>query len=297
MYSLYGCVLVFLAAGSFGASAIVIKLAYQTGLQPAQLLTLQNCVALLCMWPLLVFTYGLPRLKASQLRSLFFQGIFGNFGISVCYFWAAQRMDISLLTIIMFTYPGVVLLYGVLVEKRQVRFVELLSLGAAGLGCVFAVDPFHITFGEVDRWGLILGIGAALTYAFINIHGEKLARELPSQVVTTFSSTISTLGMLIVFPPALVFQSMPSWSQWELIIISALLCTVVPMNLIYMGIRRVGAFYASVISVSELPVTLWLAYFILGEHLNGWQLLGGILILSSVLLLQVKERITEEAKD
>jgi drug/metabolite transporter (DMT)-like permease len=63
----YGILLMFLAACSFGAGAVLIKLAYRTGLRPAELLPLQNLVALACLWPMMLITHGFPRLKRRQM--------------------------------------------------------------------------------------------------------------------------------------------------------------------------------------------------------------------------------------
>jgi drug/metabolite transporter (DMT)-like permease len=67
------------------------------------------------------------------------------------------------------------------------------------------------------------------------------------------------------------------------------LSTVVPMNLMYLGMRRIGAFHASIISVAELPCILVLAYFILGERMTASQLLGGGMILLSFFLIRPDE--------
>jgi drug/metabolite transporter (DMT)-like permease len=77
-----------------------------------------------------------------------------------------------------------------------------------------------------------------------------------------------------------------SAGQWVLIVSSAVLSTVLPMNLMYLGIRRIGAFHASIVSIAELPCILVLAYFILLERLTPLQLSGGGLILLSIVLMQ-----------
>jgi drug/metabolite transporter (DMT)-like permease len=281
-----GIVLMFLAACSYGAAAIVIKLAYRAGLQPAGLLTVQNLVAMICLWPILLLSLGMPRLRGHQARGLIYQGLLGNFALSVCYFWAARRIEVSLLSIILFTYPGLVLLYQMVVENHRVAPRELLALLSAVAGALLAVDPFHGTTGRIDGLGLLLALGSAATYAFMNIYGYKLTRDLSPMVITTLTSTVSTAAMLALLPSRDWLSMDLSAGQWVLIVASAVLSTVLPMNLMYLGLRRIGAFHASIVSVAELPCILVLAYLILQERLTPLQLSGGGLILLSIVLMQ-----------
>ena len=281
-----GIVLMFLAACSYGAAAIVIKLAYRAGLQPAGLMTVQNFVAVVCLWPLLLLSSGMPGLRAPQVRRLIYQALLGNFAMSVCYFWAARRIDVSLLSIILFTYPGLVLLYQMLAESHRPAPRELLALLAAVAGALLAANPMHGSIGGTDGLGLVLAAGSAAAYAFMNIHGYRLSRDLSPMVITTITSTVSTVAMVALLPSRDWLSMDFSAVQWLLIAASALLSTVLPMNLMYVAIRIIGAFHASIVSVAELPCILVLAYFILQERLTAAQLAGGGLILLSILLMQ-----------
>lgn len=280
----------FLAACSFGGAAVVIKLAYRAGLEPAGLLPLQNLAAIACLWPWMLASEGLPKLARRQIGRLAWQGLLGNFAISICYFWSAQRIDVSLLSIILFTYPGLVLLYQVLIEKHRASAPELMALLLAFGGGVLAANPFHLASARVDGPGLLLAVGAAAAYAFMNVYGHKLTGELSPMVITTVTATISTAGLLAVLPPRDWLAPHYSPLQWLFVGACALLSTVLPMNLMYMGIRRIGAFHASVVSIAELPCILVLAYLVLNERMTPPQMLGGGMILLSLALIQIGVR-------
>ena len=286
MSQFLGIVLMFLAACSYGAAAIVIKLAYRAGLQPAGLMTLQNLVATICLWPILLLSTGMPRLSGSQARRLIYQALLGNFALTVCYFWAARRIDVSLLSIILFTYPGLVLLYQMVAENHRPAPRELLALFAAVAGALLAVDPLHESLGKLDGLGLVLALGSAAAYAFMNVHGHKLSRDLSPMVITTLTATVSTVAMVALLPSKDWLSLDFSSGQWALVAASAVLSTVLPMNLMFAGIRRIGAFHASIVSIAELPCILVLAYFILQERLTASQMAGGGLILLSIVLMQ-----------
>ncbi len=286
MSHFYGLVLVFLAACSYGAAAIVIKLAYHAGLRPAGLLPLQNLLAVACLWPWMLMSHGLPKLSRSQMGRLAWQGLLGNFGISICYFWAAELIDVSLLSIILFTYPGLVLLYQIVFEKHRAEVREFVALLLALVGGALASSNFRFASARVDSVGLLLALGAAAAYAFMTVYGQKLTRELTPMAITTVSATVSTLALLVVLPPRHWLTPHYSGVQWVFVVASGLLSTVLPMNLMYLGIRRIGAFNASVVSIAELPFILVLAYLILNERITPAQMLGGGMILLSVALIR-----------
>lgn len=58
------------------------------------------------------------------------------------------------------------------------------------------------------------------------------------------------------------------------------------MVLIFVGLRRIRATHASIVSMLEPLFTIALGVLILGERLSLAQLLGGALVLLSVVILQ-----------
>jgi len=66
--------------------------------------------------------------------------------------------------------------------------------------------------------------------------------------------------------------------------------TVLPVITFLLGLERVGAATASIVSCFEPVVTVSLAMLLYGERLGPAQLAGGALVLSAVILLQAKVR-------
>ena len=70
----------------------------------------------------------------------------------------------------------------------------------------------------------------------------------------------------------------------------ALVSTVVAVSAFFAGLRRVGPSEAAILSTFEPPVTVALAFAVLGERLSVVQLAGGALVLAAVVLLQLPGR-------
>jgi len=62
--------------------------------------------------------------------------------------------------------------------------------------------------------------------------------------------------------------------------------TVVPFLLLAEGIRRIGASREALITTIGPPVTLVLAFFLLGESMTWIQLAGSALVILGVLVLE-----------
>jgi hypothetical protein len=71
----------------------------------------------------------------------------------------------------------------------------------------------------------------------------------------------------------------------ELAVVSGIL----PVIFLYKGISMVGADKASIVATSELPITILMSFFVLGERMGLIQLAGIILIMCSIIILQYEE--------
>ena len=72
----------------------------------------------------------------------------------------------------------------------------------------------------------------------------------------------------------------------------ALVATVLPIAAFLAGVRRVGPSRATILGTVEPPVTIALSALVFSERLGPLQLLGAGLVLSGVLILQLRRRRT-----
>jgi drug/metabolite transporter (DMT)-like permease len=70
----------------------------------------------------------------------------------------------------------------------------------------------------------------------------------------------------------------------------AVISTVMAMLTFFMGLRRTGPSTAAILSTFEPVVTTGLAGLTLHEYFTPVQLVGGLLVLSSVAILQCETR-------
>jgi drug/metabolite transporter (DMT)-like permease len=87
-----------------------------------------------------------------------------------------------------------------------------------------------------------------------------------------------------VLTGALTFTS----GGWIWIAAIALVSTVLPIVTFMLGMERVGAATASIVSTAEPVVTVALAVALYDEGLGPLQVLGGVLVLVAVVALQAR---------
>jgi drug/metabolite transporter (DMT)-like permease len=101
-----------LASGSaFGAMAIFAKLAYREGATVGTVLSVRFTLAAALFWAVVLATGGLRELRALPARDVRAGLALGACGYALqsgCYFAALERIDASLLSLLLYTFPAMV---------------------------------------------------------------------------------------------------------------------------------------------------------------------------------------------
>jgi len=75
---------------------------------------------------------------------------------------------------------------------------------------------------------------------------------------------------------------------WGWLACLTVVCTVGAILLFFAGLQRVGPTTASILATVEPVVTVVLAFLVFGERLGSVQLAGGALVLSAVVVLNLR---------
>jgi drug/metabolite transporter (DMT)-like permease len=269
--------------------AIFGKLAYDEGATVGTLLSVRFVLAALLFWALVAATGGLRHLRALSRRDLGIALALGGVcytAQSGAYFAALQRLDASLLSLLVYTFPAMVTVAAIALgrERANRRTGVALVLASAGLFIVLA----GASAGALDPLGTLLGVSAAVIYsAYILTSAGVTARVGPlvlSALVCTGAATTLTLGSALSGDLRLGDVSAAGFG-WLVGI--AVVSTVGAVSLFFAGLQRVGPTTASILSTAEPLTTVLLAFLAFGESLSALQLGGGTLVLGAVLLLSV----------
>ena len=111
-------------------------------------------------------------------------GAIGYATQSGLYFDALERMDASLLALILYVYPALVLIGAVALgrERASVRRVAALLIALAGTALVLA----GAASGSLDALGTAMGFGAALAYTVYILTGDRVGAAVPPLALAAF---------------------------------------------------------------------------------------------------------------
>jgi drug/metabolite transporter (DMT)-like permease len=282
-----------LASGAaFGAMAIFGKLAYGEGATVGTLLAVRFLLAAAVFWAIVLASGAGREVRALPRRDVATALGLGGLGYALQaggYFAALTRIDASLLSLLLYTFPAIVAAAAVALGRERMtrRRAAALVLASSGLALVVA----GAGTGALDGLGAALGLGAACVYsAYILVSQGVAGRMRPtvlSAIVCTGAAASLTVGSAALGelrPGALTAAG------WGWLGCLGAISTVAAISLFFAGLRRVGPTTASILSTVEPPVTVLLAAIVFGEVLRPVQLLGGALVLSAVPVLHARLR-------
>jgi drug/metabolite transporter (DMT)-like permease len=293
-----GALMCLASAVAFGAMGIFGKLAYGEGTTVGTLLAARFAIAAALFWALVAATGALRdvrRLRRSDVLAALALGAVGYSLQAGAYFTALRRLDASLLSLVLYTFPGMVTVAEIALgrERASRRTTGALVVASGGLVLVLA----GAGTGAIDGVGAALGIAAALVYTTYILGAAMVADRvaplvLSALVATGAAATLTGAGVADgSLQPGRVSAAGLGWLAGI-----AVVSTVGAVSLFFAGLRRVGPTRASIISTAEPLTAVVLAFAAFGETMTAVQLAGGALVLGAVVVLSVRAPAQAEAE-
>jgi drug/metabolite transporter (DMT)-like permease len=269
-----------LASGAaFGAMAVFGKLAYAEGATVGTLLALRFLLASGLFW------LGGAARRMPPARDVAIGLGLGAGGYALqagCYFAALERIDASLLALLVYTFPALVTVGALLLGRERVsrRRAASLVVASGGLALVVAGG-----LGSLDPVGASLGLAAAVLYATYILVSDALS--IPPLPLAALVCTGAAVALVV--SASLLGEFRPgelTAAGWGWIACLAAVSTVGAIGLFFAGLQRVGPSSASILATVEPLVTVVLAFAVFGESLGPLQLTGGALVLGAVFIVR-----------
>jgi len=277
------------SAVAFGAMAIFGKLAFRADVGVVTLLALRFTSAAAIFWALALHARPAWPSRRTVWTGLALGGL-GYSAQSAGYFAALQRIDASVVALLLYVYPATVTLAAFALgrESPSARRIGALLIASAGVALVLAAGSAGT--GPLDGLGVAFALGAALAYTAYILVSDTVVGGLHPLLLAALVSTGAAVTFVLagVVSGRLDLGFEPIGWLWLAGVV--LVSTVLAIAAFFAGLARVGPSAASILSTIEPVVTVALAFVVFGERLSPVQLLGGALVLSAVLLLQVRGR-------
>lgn len=287
--TLTGRLFVALAAFGFSAKAILVKLAYFHQVDAVTLLALRMAFALPFFLLMGLWRKPAPdqgKLSLTDAAAVVGLGLLGYYLASLLDFWGLEFISAGIERLVLFLYPTLVLVFSFVFLGRSIKAKEILALALSytGIGLVFYRQ---ISVGQTDMLlGASLVFGSTVAYAVYLMGSHRVIQKLGPRRFTAYGMSAACVACLAQFAtthPASALQ-VPA-PVYALALGMAAFSTVAPSLLLSMGIERIGASQASLISSIGPVAAIALAYTVLGEVMGLDQLLGSMLVLTGVLVV------------
>jgi drug/metabolite transporter (DMT)-like permease len=273
---------VLLAGIGFGFIGIFSRIALQSGLSVGELLCWRFFFASVILWVSLLLTR--PELIQLSRKQILISAALGACGyalFSTLYFKAIENVSVPLAALLLFTFPLFVNLGSHFILKERMKRIQAISLALAcvGLG-ILLWGPLVVN----SSVGVLYGLGAAVSYAIYVLISGQVQKNVHPLSSSLYIITAAGVMQFIVHQPELGRLSDFSTLQLLCILAISLFSTIGPMTLFLAGLQRLPSSQASVVAMIEPVVAALAAWFLLGETLSNFQLVGAVIVLSALFL-------------
>jgi len=264
-----------LSAIFYSSLGIIARHTYMTGLE-MELVTLMRFLATVILLGV-VWLFDRKRALMTLAPAVLFQGLFFA-AAAVFFFFAVKHLSAGLATVVMFAHPALVALLAMIIYREKITPKQVTGLVLALLGLFFISGLLIDGSVKLSSIGLFLAVLCAVAYGLYVLLGQHTVKK---DGVWTIMFTMALMGLVM---SAVMFSSsiplLVTLTPYQVLLGfgMAVLGTILPVVLFLKGVRLVGASTGSIISMSEIPLSLAMAFLILGEVVTPLQILGTVLI-------------------
>lgn len=282
---LKGIFLVIISTLCLSTEAIAAKIAYQGGASVMTTLVFRYTLAALLFWAILLLTRTPANLSVSQLFKVLGLSIGGQAMIAVTLFNSFKYIPAAMAILFLYIYPTITSILAYFILKEPLHRRKLLALGLTLTGCVIILGR---PMAGLHPLGVSLALMAAIINALFVVFSSKVLSNIPVPVFNAYMTSSCSVFFIITGLISRDLNFNLTTDTWIALIFLAVVCTVIAMGAFLKGITIIGASRSAIISTLEPAFTGILGVFLLGEILTGWQMVGGAIILSGVLVQKEK---------
>ncbi len=274
-----------LASFFLGWAPVLGKLAYAHGVTPYTLAAIRTLVAVSLLWGgYLLFWRKWMRITWHTLLGCIAVGVVNGIG-SLLYYSGLSLLDASRASFLNTLYMLWVVLF-LTASGEPVHWLTLVRLGLAMVGVYLLTGTGQ---GTPNWLGVMLMVASAATYGWHLVLGQWVLADVPSRtatlyILTAMAGTVGVARAVQATPVEII--PLAGWGA-----IAALgLTTALSRILMFAGLKSLGGIEASLVSLLELLVSLVLAFLLLGDRLTVLQWAGGAVLVTGILLGNVRRR-------
>ncbi|MBS4203172.1 DMT family transporter [Lederbergia citrea] len=282
---------VLLAAMLWGTIAIFVKQLTQFGFTEMEIVTIRVLFAFIWLIPVILLQQKEVSLKIDIRHLWYFVGtglcsiVFFNWA----YFKAINIMSISIAVMLLYTAPAFVAILSVIILKESMSKKKIAAIAVTITGCAIIALTGSGAQGEWSIVGFMIGLCSGLGYALYTIFGKLALRDYDSLIITFYTFLTATICLIAFFPFWKKAVALPL-EAWLYMGGLGLLPTVLAYLLYTNGLKKIDSSIASIFATVEPVAAVFFGISLYQEKLFTGQVIGAMLILSSILIISEKKK-------
>lgn len=197
----------------------------------------------------------------------------------VTYFYALKLSGVAIGMLAMFTYPIITVFLEPLFFKTKLNLTHVF-LGALVLIGIYFLTP-ELTIKNNVSLGVLSGIISAVFYSIRNILMKKKTASYHGSMLMFYQMIVISILLLPVF---FIFKENPTTDDWLGLVTLALFTTAIGHTLFVLSMKHFSIGTISIISSIQPIYGILFGMLFLGEIPASKTIIGGILILSTVVI-------------
>jgi len=282
----------YVAAGacSYGLLATFVKYANQLGIHTSVLTFLQFMLGFL-------FLLAFNLVSRIQKKENIVIGISSKLKLTAwgtslgltttLYYLAIQYIPVSVGIILLMQSIWISLVAEAVLLKKFPSKGKITGVVIVLFGTILATNLFQQD-NNLNYKGILLGFGAGISYAMAIYASSTVEKQLPSSVRSQFLVFGGLMLIIACWNVTIIPHLHANALPWGILI--AVFGTILPPLLFTKGIPKTGIAMGNIISSLEIPISTLSAMLILREVVSGFQWLGILLILTAVIIINVRTK-------
>ncbi len=233
------------------------------------------------------------RLKLRDAWVFLGSGVISLLVFGWCYFKAMDYMSLSAAAILLYTAPFFVIIMSAPLFAEKITGRKIAAMLIAFAGCCL-VSGIGSGGGYITPTGLALGIGSGICYALYSIFSRcAINRGYSTFTINFYSCALAAIGALIIDGTGSYAIAFSTGTNLLYAIGTGVITCFMPYLLYTKSLEGLENGKASIMASIEPVVATLLGFLIYNETPTPLSVAGIILVLSAIVLLNIKNKKAE----
>ena len=242
---------------------------------------------------LLIKTNSFSKLYKKDILPIFLLGFFGVIVYNLGLNYGEQLISPGAASLIIATIPVFIVIFAVILLRERIGLIKLLGIiiSLCGVLIISALGTKEAVIRITYFYAAIAVLIAAIMGALYTIAGKKFLERYNGLSLTAYAILLGSLGLIPFISKSLFDEvAVMSINGWIAVLFLGLCSTVVGYVIWYVALKIKTASEISVFLYAIPIISTIVSFFWLGYHITEFFVLGGILVLSGLIIVNYKKQ-------